>query len=108
MEAAGPSPVSRMYGEDDLLSGVHGHGRALWPNAEAKNKTRDEEVWPRVGYALPDAGKEREHSRDEDRSSPSEPFVELNRSSQDGRECRGRGKRHTGSVSQQPMRPQHS
>ena len=66
-----------MYNEKDSLSRVHGHGRALRSDTEAEHKTRDEEVWPRVGHALPDAGEKREHGGHEDGASTTKPLVEL-------------------------------
>ena len=68
--------LHRIHGED-LLSRVHRHGRALRSDTEAEHKTRDEEVWPGVREALPDAGDEREDAGDEDRASAADQAVQL-------------------------------
>ena len=59
------------------LRGIYGDCCTLGANAKTEHEARDEEMWPGVGNALPDACEEGEGCRDEDSASSAQPFVQL-------------------------------
>ena len=71
------SRQSHMKGMEGSLSGVDRYSRALRTDADAEEETVDEQMGPRVGDALPDAGGEGEKGADKDRPPTAQPFVEL-------------------------------
>ena len=55
---------------------VDGHCRGLRTDSKAKHEAGDEKMLPRIGDGLPDAGQEREGSRDEYGSSSAKELVQ--------------------------------
>jgi hypothetical protein len=55
---------------------VNWHCGGLGTNAYSEEKARDEEMGPRVGDTLPNAGEEGKQSADEDGAPTTEPVIE--------------------------------